>query len=459
MQRLAFPVPLMLPAAALALLTLLPDGREHEASAQPPKTGTFVKFDDHLKHLQQAQHEQYVGKPGVKVASKAHFNEMKAHLNNMYKNLKVSHTFVGHGGHHIDCVSIDQQPSLRHPALKNHKVQHTPPPLHFMPKHVAGKKQPATHFVPRHLAKGMKDAHGHEMYTPPGTIPLRRLTLTELTKFRTLKDYFKKHHNGVVSAKAKKKLPAAKTARGDTSIHRYAIATQTVDNYGGCSWLNIWSPQPPNDQFSLTQHWYTGGDPVQTIEGGWQVYPAKYGHNNPVLFIYWTADDYNNTGAYNLDSPGFIQTNNSWVIGGAWSPVSTTGGAQYGFRLAWNRDPATGNWWLYIQGTSGQDAVGYYPRELYGTGQMSRNATDIEYGGEVTGQPTSGPMGSGAFANTGWQNAAFHKEIYYFPTTGGSSWANLTGYQTNANLYTVDVHNTGGGDWGTYFFFGGPGGG
>jgi hypothetical protein len=315
----------------------------------------------------------------------------------------------------------------------------------------------------------MKDIHGHEMHPPKGTIPIRRLTLAELTKFRTLKEYFQKHHGGSSHPKFHLKSTSTslesprgteESSRGTAVIHRYAHAYQTVNNIGGSSWMNLWDPTPTNNQFSLSQHWYTGGDPVQTIEGGWQVYPAKYGHSKPVLFIYWTADGYNNTGAYNLDSPGFIQTNSSWVIGGAWNNYSTDGGTQWGFRLAWYRDSSNGNWWLYIQGGGNNlEAVGYYPKALYNNGQMSKFATEIDYGGEVTGQTATGQMGSGKFANTGWQHAAFHKEIYYFPTAGGSAWSKLTGSQATPKLYTIDVHNTGGGDWGTYFFFGGPGGG
>jgi hypothetical protein len=457
---------LLLAVAAVLLPALLSGSPDAETFAQPPKTGDFVHFEDHLKHLLQAKHEHYKDRPGVKVASAAHFNEMKAHLQNMYKDLKVTHTFIGHDGQHVDVVAIDKQPSLRHPLLKNHKLQRTPPALRVQPKSVKGKTHPVTakHVSP-HLAPGMKDKHGHAMYSPPGSIAMRRLTLDDLTKFRTLKDYLKKHASAPKRNASPKVLkPEFVDSGGNT--HRYAHASQTVDNFGGSSWLNLWSPVPADGQFSLCQHWYTGGDPLQTVEGGWQVFPGKYGHNRPVLFVYWTADNYNQTGAYNLDSPGFIQVNNSFVIGGPWNTLSSDGGTQWGFRLAWYRDPATGNWWLYLQGAGDLTAIGYYPRELYGNGQMSMFATGIDYGGEVTGQPNStgqvytGRMGSGAPAGSGWQHAAFQKDIYYFPTGGNSAWANLAGSADTDKSYTVDVHNESSdpSNWGTYFFFGGPGG-
>src|SRR5262249_53908208 len=148
---------------------------------------------------------------------------------------------------------------------------------------------------------------------------------------------------------------------------------QIVDNYGGSSWLNLWSPTPADKQFSLSQQWYTGGsrstagNPLQTIEGGWQVDPDKYGHTKPVLFIYYTTDNYKKgTGGYNLESNGFIQVNNSYVLGGAWGQSSTDGGTQYGFKMTWRRDTATGHWWLYLQGAGFETGIGYYPKQLFG---------------------------------------------------------------------------------------------
>jgi hypothetical protein len=451
-------------ALAVAVLPAL-SGYDPDAAAQAQllTKSAVLQFDKHLQELGTATYQQFKGVAGARVASEAHFNEMKEHLQNLYKGMKVSHSFIGHDGHTVDVVAIDQQPSLRHPLLKNHKVQHTAPTVQLTPKAAGAQKNPNNiQGLPTHLAKGMKDSQGNEMYSPPGSIAIRRLTLAELTKFGSLKEYFQKSIAGSRHPLAKPALQKP-DAPGTTS-HRYAYTYQTVNNFGGSSWLNLWDPTPASHEFSLSQHWYSGGNPLQTVEGGWQVYPDKYGHSRPVLFIYWTADNYNKTGAYNLDSPGFVQVNHSFVIGGAWSKYSTTGGTQWGFKMIWYRDPANGNWWLFLQGAGDQVAVGYYPRELFGSGQMSKYATEITYGGEVTGtadksgQTYTGQMGSGAFANTGWQHAAFHKDIYYFPTGGNSAWANLTGVQTNPSLYTVDVHNTGGGNWGTYFYFGGPGG-
>src|SRR5207249_7804207 len=101
--------------------------------------------------------------------------------------------------------------------------------------------------------------------------------------------FFQKHHGGANHRLMKTALQTAvlKTdvlkneilkPEAAGTLHRYAHAYQNVNNYGGASWLNLWDPTPTNHQFSLSQQWYVGGSPVQTIEGGWQVYPDLYGH-------------------------------------------------------------------------------------------------------------------------------------------------------------------------------------
>jgi len=101
-------------------------------------------------------------------------------------------------------------------------------------------------------------------------------------------------------------------------VHRWAWGDQQVDNNGGDSRLNVWKPNVAPGTMSLSQHWYVGiGEGLkQTVEGGWQVLPSKYNTTNPVLFIYYTPDNYA-TGCYNLDCNAFVQVNNSWVLGGS----------------------------------------------------------------------------------------------------------------------------------------------
>jgi hypothetical protein len=388
------------------------------------------------------------------------FEAVRKHILGLYRGVKVAHSFVTANGHHVDCIPIEQQPTLRHPALKGHVIQSTPPPPSpaAAPPPSGGSQAPgrATPVTP-HLVQGTRDQYGNEMFCPVGTIPMRRITLEEMTRFKTLKEFFRKSPGGA-GHPGQRRVETPKPDIHDG--HRYATAFQAVNCTGGSSYLNIWNPTTVSGGMSLSQQWYSGGSfsdhTIQTVEGGWQVLPSKYGDSATHLFIYWTADAYQNTGCYNLDCQGFVQVDNSWVLGGSLSSVSTTGGTQYEINMQWQRDSTTGNWWLFLQGHGSRTAVGYYPQALYGAGPMASNATTIEFGGEVYGQPTSGQMGSGAFAADGWQKAAYQRQNWYIDTGGTSTSTSLTGIESDPTCYTEQIGTNGGNDWIVYFFFGGP---
>jgi hypothetical protein len=297
------------------------------------------------------------------------------------------------------------------------------------------------------------------MACPTGTIPMRRLTLEQLGHYETLQDFFRKVPPALAALERPGVRPTAPDPNDESKNHRYAYTRQTVDNIGGHSFLNVWQPTvtTPDQRMSLSQEWYTGGTgaSTQTAEVGWQVLPDKYGHSQPVLFIYWTPDNYT-SGNYNLDNPAFVQTNPAWAIGGALGPVSTDGGQQYELEITYYL--SGGNWWLYLGGTTAADAVGYYPTSLYNGGQMASNAQVITYGGETVCHAVGwGDMGSGQLASAGWQHAAYQRDIYYFPTGGGSAWANLSSQEPSPACYTVNLASAPD-PWNVYFFFGGPGG-
>jgi hypothetical protein len=408
---------------------------------------TFIPFAEFMKRTTAARVEDHA-QPLARVEGSSAFDEMKAHILALYQGVQASHSFVGKDGQYVDCVPIDQQPSLRQGPAAGSRVA-SPPAVAPLPPPASAPVAGSASALQPHLQAGQRDPFGNEQCCPPGTIPIRRITLEEMTRFPTLADYFRK----APLVKGHPRLTAL-----DTVPHRYAHAYQFVNNNGGSSWLNLWCPTPTPHNFSLSQHWYTGGNGsgLQTVEAGWQVYPDHYNNSpNAVLFIYWTADGYNQTGNYNLDKPAFVQTNSSWILGGGWGTYSVRDGDQREFRVHWQRDTNNGNWWLFLQGAGDLTPVGYYPRALFGSGQMASFATDIDYGGEVTGT-TSGQMGSGAFAAEGFKRAAYQRSIFYVPTSGPSSWATLTPDATNPNCYTIDLHNNAAGDWATYFFFGGP---
>lgn len=414
-----------------------------------PDPKGIAPFRQFMTAVQGATHSEFAGRARAKVAQEGSFAEMKAHVLKLYDGVDVPHSFVDENGSIFDCVPIEQQPALKG---TRGPVPTAPEMPRAEPAAAAGYDERKDTLVQSQLSQDKTDRHGNVMSCPAGTIPMRRVTLEELSQFEDLRHFFRKAPGGGaepprVSGSAASPLVAA--------THRWAHAFQNVSNVGGHSFLNLWQPSiGANQIFSLSQHWYSGGSGtgLQTAECGWQVYPGFYGNNKPVLFIYWTADGYNNTGCYNLTCSAFVQTNGSWAIGGAIpGPYSTTGGPQYSIELAFFL--SGGRWWLYVNGTG----IGYYPVSIYNNGALAGHASGIDYGGETVGTTSFPPMGSGAFANAGWQKAAYQRQIYYFPTAGGSAWANLTASQSWPNCYTAQLSNFAA-PWNVTLWFGGPGG-
>lgn len=420
----------------------------------------ILTIREFLKTVEAAKHVQFTSLQGVKVAHEAAFTAMKDHITKLYQGVEVKHSFEDENGSIFDCIPVNQQPALK--GSSPAKAPSMPP---VEKKAVAaatptGERKPVQ--ISAQITAGQKDKYGNVMSCPEGCIPMRRITLEEMTRFATIQHFFLKSPLGEMSP------PTADPSSGGTApqqfapqvpaTHRWAHAYQNVNNLGGHSYLNLWDPPiGANQIFSLSQHWYVGGGGanLQTAEVGWQVYPGKYGSTKPVFFIYWTADGYQKTGCYNLDCPAFVQTSHAWTIGGTISPWSVYGGAQYEIQVAFYL--YQGNWWLYVGGTDASHAIGYYPASIYKGGALASHATEIDYGGEVVGTTTFPPMGSGHFAKEGWTKACYQRDIYYFPTTGGAVYANLNPSQGWPNCYTVQKVNYAA-PWNDTIYFGGPGG-
>jgi len=390
----------------------------------------------------------------TKVAHEDALAEMKAHILKLYDKTEAPHSFMDDSGAIYDCIPIEQQPALKGSHGSVPKAPDAPPALSDAPNAVGGPQEERNdRLIASPLGPDNKDRHGNAMHCPPGTIPMRRVTLEDLSRFPTLKDFFRKGPRGAG------RPPRAIEPPTVPATHRWAHAYQNVSNGGGHSYLNLWDPPiGANQIFSLSQHWYVGGSgaKLQTLECGWQVYPAFYHDTKAHLFTYWTADDYNTTGCYNLTCSAFVQTSSSFAPGMALNSVSVVGGAQYTMELAyWHTG---GRWWLYYNGTAGSNAIGYYPDSIYKGGALAGNASEIDYGGETVGTTSFPPMGSGHFAKDGWQKAAYQRTIGYYPPAGGSMVnGKLTPSQSWPACYTAQVTMFAS-PWFETLWFGGPGG-
>jgi hypothetical protein len=405
-------------------------------TAQAAKASTFVSFESFVKEMTQARYPSMsaAGRTGA-VSSPAAFDEMRSYVLGMYRGVTVDHSYLTDEGY-FDCVAVQSQPSVR--ALGGKGLAAPPPSV------TAGTKaEPNSQGAVSPLTLGLKDSYGNAVSCRSGTIPMQRLSLDRLTRFSSLRAFLAKSPTGSDGMQAQ------------AASRQYAYGYQNVTNHGGNSWLNLWNPSA---DFSISQQWYStgSGSSTQTLEGGWIKYPAKFG-NRSVTFIYFTPDNYS-SGCYNLDCTGFVQTNSNWSLGGAWSAYSSVGGTQYGFQLQWQY--YQGNWWLFLQGAGNFEAVGYYPGSVYRGGAMATSATSALYGGEVAPNgSTWPPMGSGNFASGGFGQAAYQRTIYYIDTNQSTVWTSLNPVETSPSCYTIAyTPAASGGSWGSYFYFGGPGG-
>ncbi len=312
---------------------------------------------------------------------------MRQHLLRLYDGVSVRHSFL-QDSQTFDCIPVDQQPAVRLQGLKSIAAAPSAAP--------ATTDAPTAKGGPRALpasqqSKAEFDAFGNAQRCDTGTIPMRRITLQEMSRFETLQKFFEKGPNGAGQVHLKDQNGSvAPSINGHTYAHEY----QHVNNYGGYSVLSLYRPYVNTSYgeiFSLSQQWYVGfgASGVQTAEVGLQNYPAKYGSENSALFIYWTADGYTHTGCYNLDCGTFVQTNGNWHLGAGFNNYSTVGGAQYEVALGYYL--SGGNWWL----AAGSDWVGYYPGSIYGGGPMSHYAQEFDLGGESDASYYWPPMGSG----------------------------------------------------------------
>ncbi|KAH6801647.1 carboxyl-terminal peptidase [Perilla frutescens var. frutescens] len=376
---------------------------------------------------------------------------IQRHLDKINKSPVL--TIQSPDGDMIDCVHKRKQPALDHPLLKHHKIQRVPS---RMPKEVKMSKTNTSRSVDG--LRGMWQMwHQKGELCPKGTVPVRRSTLQDVLRAKSLYHFGKKTtappHGGAAT-------PAPDIAAG--TGHEHAIAyTKSSDIYGAKATINVWDPVvEASNEFSLSQIWVLSGSfdgsDLNSIEAGWQVSPELYGDSRPRLFTYWTSDAYQATGCYNLLCSGFVQTNSRIAIGAAISPVSSVTRNQYDITILIWKDPKLGNWWL---GFGDSTLVGYWPAELFT--HLSDRATMVEWGGEIVNsrlenRHTSTQMGSGRFSGEGFGKASYFRNLEIVDSDNGLiSARDITVLAENTNCY--DIQNSYNDQWGTHFYYGGPG--
>ncbi|KAJ0258518.1 hypothetical protein HA466_0072940 [Hirschfeldia incana] len=289
---------------------------------------------------------------------------------------------------------------------------------------------------------------------PQNTVPIRRIKKEDILRSKSIGNFGKKMMTPGILLYGSSSVHQDDPSKG----HEYAVMNAMNGLYFGTQFsVNIWKPQVEiRNEFSLAQTWLSSGagTTLNTIEAGLQVYPGKYGDNNIRLFVYWTADGYQNTGCYNTDCSGFVQRSSLVTVGAAYTTVSEYNGNQYELSMLIWKDG--GNWWLQI----GEELVGYWPGELFNS--IGGGATRVLWGGEIVnletgGQHTGTDMGSGHFAGEGFGRASYFRSL--MTVDGFNTLREAQGLFptiTNDNCYNTMVGDAGT-TWGVNFFYGGPG--
>ncbi|XP_077210232.1 protein neprosin-like isoform X2 [Tasmannia lanceolata] len=318
----------------------------------------------------------------------------------------------------IDCVHISQQPAFDHPYLKNHTIQLW---------HLNGR-------------------------CPENTIPIRRTMEDDILRASSVKRYGRKKHRNISQPRS---------VGPDQNGHEHAIAYVKGDKYYGANTtMNVWQPKvQQRNEFSVSQIWIMAGSfgvDLNSIEAGWQVLPELYGDSNTRLFTYWTSDAYQSTGCYNLLCSGFVQISSEIAMGATIFPLSGYLGPQYDINILVWKDPEEGNWWMLF---GNKYLLGYWPSFLFS--YLADSASIIEWGGEIVnlesgGQHTTTEMGSGHFPEEGYGKSSYFNNIQI--VDGSNTLRAPKGIDTftdHSNCYVVKTGDNG--DWGNYFYYGGPG--
>nr|POF03704.1 hypothetical protein CFP56_06624 [Quercus suber] len=217
---------------------------------------------------------------------------------------------------------------------------------------------------------------------PQGTIPIRRTTEEDLLRASSVANY------------GRQKYPND----DNNAIHEYATLIEEGDTYYGMNAeMNVWNPQvQEQNEFSLAQFWLAAADNNgvnrDTIEGG-------------------VMNNGYQTGCYNLQCPGFVQTDSRLAFGASLEPYSDYGGDQSSVNFFVFKDNVNGHWWLQL---GDNYLMGYWPSSLFSI--LAYRATSVTWGGEVAneqrgGQHTTTQMGSGHFAEEGPSRASFFQTL------------------------------------------------
>ena len=191
-------------------------------------------FSEFIGSIQSAKPEQYVSNKKAKFATEDTFSEMKNYLLEYYKGVEVTHSFVDENGVVFDCIPIEKQQVIRPLGKSVSKA----PDLPEIKDKTDSKDNKSNPYREASEQSKTKDKFGNEIVCPSGTIPIRRITLNELTRFESLRQFFQKSPVGAGRHSKVEGLTESKAA----ATHKYAYSYQNVESLGGHSFFKYLGP-------------------------------------------------------------------------------------------------------------------------------------------------------------------------------------------------------------------------
>lgn len=178
----------------------------------------------------------------------------------------------------IDCVHKRKQLALDHPLLKNHKIQKVPSE---MPRGMKMERDENGNSdnINVEVGKGKEGVrnnawqmwHRNGTRCPKGTVPIRRSTVHDVLRAKSLYDYGKKRTQIPLSRNS----DAPDVFSGNGHEHAIAYTGSSQEIYGAKASISVWDPSiEVMNEFSLSQIWVLSGSfdgpDLNSIEAGWQ---------------------------------------------------------------------------------------------------------------------------------------------------------------------------------------------
>lgn len=299
-------------------------------------------------------------------------------------------------GDTYDCINVYEQPSLKHPLLRNHRIQMRP--SHKIRKMIAKMKHKKLPPGVQHAKIKLDEA------CPKGTIPVLRVVDKDLSK--NVSNLYKPQSN-----------------EWNQNLEFAGIFTQTTPDkkyQSNLATISVYNPQVGPHQYSSAAISVEAGNGADfnQIQIGWTVYPDLFNGDTRTHWYFKMINNGNLSGCYNLNCLGFVQTNTQVAIGTAMDKVSKYSTEdQVVFRFSIIRDEGSevrnASWWLVVLiDDNDYDPIGYFPATQFN--ELAGGADKLQWGGYVLSSRddnTSPPMGSGHFDNGVYQRTCFMSQV------------------------------------------------